>query len=104
MSHSHSDNISSKSFVIEQTLGDVIDKREAKAREITPNYYGAKCSCGKKIDPYTICDAYDSIQASAHHHAVKKLLRAGTSHKPLEQDIQEVIDSLNRWMEMINEK
>ena len=72
---------------------------------VTPNYYGATCKCGRKMDPYTICDAYPNIQESAHHHAVKKLLRVGSdSHKPKTQDIQEVIDSLNRWLEQLGEK
>lgn len=69
--------------------------------DMTPDYYGAKCKCGLKMDPYAICDAYDNIKASAHHHAIKKLLRAGESHKPLVQDITEVIASLDRWKQQL---
>ena len=71
---------------------------------LTPAYYGAKCKCGAKLDPYIICDAYATShnKGSAWHHAVKKLLRAGDGHKPLHQDIQEVIDTLKRWQEQIN--
>ena len=71
---------------------------------LTPKYYGATCKCGAKIDPYIICDAYatNPSKGSAWHHAVKKLLRAGDGHKPLNQDIQEVIDTLKRWQEQIN--
>ena len=72
---------------------------------LTPKYYGAKCKCGAKLDPYIICDAYatNPLKGSAWHHAVKKLLRAGEGHKPLDQDIQEVIDTLKRWQEQVND-
>ena len=75
-----------------------------KSDNLTPKYYGAACKCGAKLDPYIICDAYatNPNKGSAWHHAVKKLLRAGDGHKPLHQDIQEVIDTLKRWQEQIN--
>lgn len=76
----------------------------SKPTPITPKYYGAKCKCGAKLDPYVICDAYSTTKdkGSAWNHAVKKLLRAGDGHKLLHQDIQEVIDTLKRWQEQIN--
>ena len=83
----------------EQTIEPIADG----PADITPKYYGAKCKCGSKLDPYVICDAYDNIQASAHHHSVKKLIRAGEGHKPLKQDIQEVISTLQRWLEQIDD-
>jgi len=71
----------------------------------TPEYYGAKCECGAKLDPYVIIDAYaNENKKSAWGHAVKKLLRCGDGHKPLNQDIQEVINTLERWKEQIKEK
>jgi hypothetical protein len=57
---------------------------------------------GHKIDPYRIFDIY-KITHPAQQHAVKKLLRAGNSVKSLEQDIREVIATLERWLEMIRE-
>ncbi len=57
---------------------------------------------GIRFDPYRILDIY-GIAHPAQAHAVKKLLRAGKSIKPLEQDIGEVIDSLQRWKQMIKE-
>lgn len=57
---------------------------------------------GITIDPYRIFEIY-GITHPAHAHATKKLLRAGRSHKSLSQDIQEAIDSLERWKEMIQE-
>lgn len=87
--------------------GDIkcyIEPTKDKPNNLTPRYYGAKCKCGAKLDPYIICDAYatNPSKGSAWHHAVKKLLRAGDGHKPLDQDIQEVIDTLKRWQEQIN--
>ena len=81
-----------------------VEPAKDKSNTLTPKYYGAKCKCGAKLDPYIICDAYatNPSKGSAWHHAVKKLLRAGDGHKPLDQDIQEVIDTLKRWQEQIN--
>ena len=85
-------------------LGPINPFPKGKSDILTPKYYGATCKCGAKLDPYIICDAYatNPNKGSAWHHAVKKLLRAGDGHKPLHQDIQEVIDTLKRWQEQIN--
>ena len=58
---------------------------------------------GVKLDPYRIIQTY-GISHPAHQHAIKKLLRAGASVKPLVQDIDEVILSLQRWKEMLVEE
>ena len=57
---------------------------------------------GLKLDPYRIMAVYN-ITNPAQQHAIKKLLRAGLSIKTLEQDIDEVIVTLNRWKEMLHE-
>lgn len=57
---------------------------------------------GIKVDPYRIFAIY-KITHGAHQHVIKKLLRAGKSVKSLKQDIKESIDSLNRWLEMLEE-
>ena len=57
---------------------------------------------GLKLDPYRIMAVYN-ITNPAQQHAIKKLLRAGLSVKSLEQDIDEVIVTLNRWKEMLHE-
>lgn len=57
---------------------------------------------GIKMDPYRILDLY-KITNPAQQHAIKKLLRAGSSVKSLHQDIDEVIVTLNRWKEMLAE-
>ena len=58
---------------------------------------------GIKLDPYRILSVY-GITCPAQQHAIKKLLRAGNSVKDLKQDIQEVIDTLKRKLEMIDEE
>lgn len=69
--------------------------------KITPEYYGATLN-GTKMDPYRIGVEY-GIHHPCHFHAVKKLLRAGRSDKSLRRDVQEVIDTLLRWQEMMAE-
>ena len=57
---------------------------------------------GIKLDPYRILSVYN-ITCPAMQHAIKKLLRAGNSVKDLKQDIQEVIDTLKRKLDMLEE-
>jgi hypothetical protein len=67
-----------------------------------PKYYRFSFR-GVKLDPYRIMQVY-GITHPAQQHAIKKLLRAGGSVKTLAQDIDEVILSLNRWKEMLDEE
>jgi hypothetical protein len=70
--------------------------------ETTPPRY-KKTVCGVKVDPYRILALYE-ITHPAHQHALKKLLRNGKDpDQSLDEDIQEVIDSLRRWQEMRRE-
>lgn len=57
---------------------------------------------GIKLDPYRILSVYKIVEPE-QQHAIKKLLRAGKSVKGLEQDIDEVIMTLQRWKERIEE-
>lgn len=57
---------------------------------------------GITLDPYRIFRIY-GITDPEQQHSIKKLLRAGKSIKPLKQDILEVIMTLNRWVEIIEE-
>lgn len=68
----------------------------------TPSHYNFHYK-GVKIDPYRILHEY-GITHPAHQHVIKRLLRAGKSVKSLEKDIDESIDALNRWKEMIKEE
>jgi hypothetical protein len=72
-------------------------------KEETVEYEHYKYSYkGIKLDPYRILDIY-KITCPAQQHAIKKLLRAGNSVKELKQDITEVIDTLKRKLEMLEE-
>jgi hypothetical protein len=55
-----------------------------------------------RLDPYRILQLY-GITHPAQQHAIKKLLRAGRSVKTVEQDVREVIQALERWLEMMKE-
>ncbi len=68
----------------------------------TPKHYDFNFN-GIKIDPYRILLTYN-ITRPAQQHAIKKLLRAGQSHKDYRQDINEVIAALNRELEMLDEE
>ena len=75
------------------------EKQEEKTNEYKHYKYSYK---GIKLDPYRILSVY-GVTCPAMQHAIKKLLRAGNSVKDLEQDIQEVIDTLKRKLEMLKE-
>ena len=58
---------------------------------------------GHKIDLYRIIDLFGPMEA-AQQHALKKLMFAGDrNHKDKIKDIEETIDSLKRWLEMLEE-
>ena len=55
------------------------------------------------IDVYRVLELFEVVDP-AIQHAVKKLLCAGgRGAKTMPQDVQEAIDSLNRWKEMRKE-
>lgn len=59
---------------------------------------------GVKLDPYRICLVY-GITDPAIQHALKKLLHLGRgSDKDVENDVEEAIQSLERWQEMREEE
>lgn len=57
---------------------------------------------GVDFDFYRLCDIL-GVTHHAHAHALKKVIRAGRSVKPLVQDIDEAISALQRWREMVYE-
>lgn len=57
---------------------------------------------GITFDPYRLLDLY-KITHPAQQHAIKKLLRAGQSHKDLREDVKEARDTLTRWLNMMAE-
>lgn len=63
------------------------------------NFYDRFKVVGEMVDFYKICLLYE-ITDPCIQHALKKLLRAGRSHKPIQEDIQNAIDTLKRWQEL----
>lgn len=55
-----------------------------------------------RFDTYRLAEVV-GIKSHPQFHAFKKIIRAGQSVKPLEQDIDEAIACLRRWKEMIQE-
>src|SRR5574343_320745 len=89
----------------EQQIKDAVAKLQMNKHdpELVKEYKHYKYSYkGVKLDPYRILTVYN-VTCPAMQHAIKKLLRAGNSIKDLEQDIQEVIDTLKRKLEMLKE-
>jgi hypothetical protein len=68
------------------------------------NHYFKSVSHLTRIDVYRILNLYQ-VTDPCLQHAIKKLLVAGTrgAGKGPRQDIQEAIDSLERWKEMRKE-
>jgi len=81
----------------------VIQLLEDQSKEPEEYKYYKYSYKGIKLDPYRILDIY-KITCPAQQHAIKKLLRAGNSVKELKQDITEVIDTLKRKLEMLEEE
>ena len=73
----------------------------AISKSPTPSRYQWEWK-GVTFDFYRLCEIL-GIKGHAQAHALKKVIRAGRSIKPLEQDIDEAIDALKRWKEMILE-
>lgn len=66
-------------------------------------HYRQYAYSGLKFDPYRVAAIY-GITHPAHQHALKKLLRAGRGpHKEVHQEITEIKQTLDRWLEMLNE-
>ena len=89
------------------TLSDYIKSIQDKYPEETeqPKYphYFKDVSNVNKIDIYKVLDLWQ-VTHPCLQHAAKKILVAGNrGHKDVNKDIQEAIDSLERWKEMQNE-
>lgn len=79
-----------------------IQEKYPKEEKTTGDYqhYFKDVSKLKQIDIYRVLDLWE-VQDPCIAHAVKKLLVAGNrGYKDTTKDIQEAIDSLNRWKEM----
>ena len=74
---------------------------EPQAAGPTPSRYRWTFK-GVTFDFYRLCEVI-GVKRGPAQHALKKIIRAGLSIKPVEQEIDEAIDALLRWKEMIQE-
>ena len=73
----------------------------AKMKNDTGKHYRKEYK-GVKLDPARIQAIY-GITHPMQATVMKKSLRAGTAHKTLEQDIDDIICACERWKEMLIE-
>lgn len=66
------------------------------------NHYKKDVSHLKMIDPYRISDLYD-LHPCADHIMKKSLCAGNRGHKDTLRDIQDIIDTAERWKQMIEE-
>lgn len=66
------------------------------------SHYKRDVSHLNTIDPYRIADLYD-LHPCAEHIMKKSLCAGGRGHKDLLRDIQDIIDTAERWKEMLEE-
>jgi len=64
------------------------------------SHYHRDVSHLKSIDVYRILDLFDVVDQAIGHAAKKLLVAGGRGHKDIDKDIQDVIDTLERWKEM----
>ncbi len=72
-------------------------------KELENNKYMVKCK-GVYIDVYNVLTSFE-VTDPAVQHAVKKLLKAGQrGHKNTKQDLEEAKASIQRAIELIDER
>lgn len=100
-----------KTRSLPRVIDFTLDKYEVKNGSIsliTPcnqkkeNKYNRKCK-GVTIDVYDVLKAFE-VTDPALQHLIKKALCAGLrGHKDTEQDLQDIIDSANRALELYHD-
>jgi hypothetical protein len=63
------------------------------------NHYFKPCPFGS-IDVYRVLDLFGVVDPCLQHATKKLLVAGGRGHKGIERDVQDVIDSLERWKAM----
>ena len=78
----------------------ILQAHRADDAQVTPhNHYFRPCPYDL-IDVYRIIDIFDVTHPCAQH-ALKKLIATGKrGHKSIDKDIQDMIDTLERWKAM----
>lgn len=92
-----------QSYLVAETQEEQMPIGETKSSPDgpTPGRYKWQWQ-GVSFDFYRLCGIV-GVTHPAQAHAMKKVIRAGKSVKPIERDIDEAIDALLRWKEMLKE-
>lgn len=85
-----------------ESLNDKIATAEVARQEEKHSHYKKDVSHLNMIDPYRIADLYD-LHPCADHIMKKSLCAGNRGHKDTLRDIQDIIDTAERWKQMIDE-
>lgn len=85
-----------------ESLNDKIATAEVARQEEKHSHYKKDVSHLNVIDPYRIADLYD-LHPCADHIMKKSLCAGNRGHKDKLRDIQDIIDTAERWKQMIEE-
>ena len=85
-----------------ESLNDKIATAEVARQEEKHSHYKKDVSNLKMIDPYRIADLYD-LHPCADHIMKKSLCAGNRGHKDKLRDIQDIIDTAERWKQMLEE-
>lgn len=85
-----------------ESLNDKIATAEVARQEEKHSHYKKDVSHLKMIDPYRISDLYN-LHPCADHIMKKSLCAGNRGHKDMLRDIQDIIDTAERWKQMIKE-
>jgi hypothetical protein len=78
-------------------------KHDGKAVANNHSHYFKDVSHLKLIDVYRVLDLFGVTDQAIGHAAKKLLVAGGRGHKDINKDIQDVIDTLERWKQMRSE-
>lgn len=85
-----------------ESINDKIATAEVARQEEKHSHYKKDVSHLNVIDPYRIADLYD-LHPCADHIMKKSLCAGSRGHKDTLRDIQDIIDTAERWKQMIEE-
>ena len=85
-----------------ESLNDKIATAEVARQEEKHSHYKKDVSHLSVIDPYRIADLYN-LHPCADHIMKKSLCAGNRGHKDTLRDIQDIIDTAERWKQMIEE-
>lgn len=91
-----------KKDVMKESLNEKIATAEVARQEEKHSHYKKDVSHLNVIDPYRIADLYN-LHPCADHIMKKSLCAGNRGHKDTLRDIQDIIDTAERWKQMIEE-